>query len=155
MALMKCKECGSQVSTKAKACPTCGAKPPKKTIGTLSGLIIIGLAVVVFSKIFGGGSSGSSANQVASADRCNDPTMAFVMSQNFAKKQLKSPASAKFPYISDDGVSVVKTADCQYQVVAFVDSQNSFGAVLRSTYSVNMESTRDGRRWTAKNLVIK
>ncbi|WP_305831489.1 zinc-ribbon domain-containing protein [Pseudomonas aeruginosa] len=26
MALIKCKECGAQVSNKAKACPSCGAK---------------------------------------------------------------------------------------------------------------------------------
>ena len=31
MALAKCKECGEKVSTKAKTCPTCGAKAPKKT----------------------------------------------------------------------------------------------------------------------------
>src|ERR1700676_1905973 len=31
MALVKCKECGEQVSTSAKSCPKCGAKPPKKT----------------------------------------------------------------------------------------------------------------------------
>lgn len=27
MALTKCKECGAQLSTKAKTCPSCGAKP--------------------------------------------------------------------------------------------------------------------------------
>lgn len=31
MALMKCKECGEDVSNKAKTCPKCGAKAPKKT----------------------------------------------------------------------------------------------------------------------------
>lgn len=31
MALVSCKECGEKVSTKAKACPKCGAKGPKKT----------------------------------------------------------------------------------------------------------------------------
>lgn len=30
MALIKCKECGSQVSTNAKACPSCGVKVPKR-----------------------------------------------------------------------------------------------------------------------------
>lgn len=30
MALVKCKECGTEVSTEAKACPKCGAKPPQK-----------------------------------------------------------------------------------------------------------------------------
>jgi hypothetical protein len=31
MALVKCKECGQQVSNKAKSCPHCGTEPPKKT----------------------------------------------------------------------------------------------------------------------------
>ena len=31
MAVIKCKECGGQVSTKAKACPSCGTVPRKKT----------------------------------------------------------------------------------------------------------------------------
>ena len=31
MALVKCKECGEEVSNKAKACPKCGAQAPKKT----------------------------------------------------------------------------------------------------------------------------
>ena len=29
MALVACKECGNEVSTKASACPKCGAKVPK------------------------------------------------------------------------------------------------------------------------------
>lgn len=33
MALVKCHECGAQVSTEAKACPGCGAKPQRPTIG--------------------------------------------------------------------------------------------------------------------------
>lgn len=31
MALVKCKECSEQISTKAKSCPKCGAAVPKKT----------------------------------------------------------------------------------------------------------------------------
>lgn len=31
MALVKCKECGEQVSTSARSCPNCGANPPKRT----------------------------------------------------------------------------------------------------------------------------
>jgi hypothetical protein len=31
MALTKCAECGGPVSTEAKACPKCGAAPPKRT----------------------------------------------------------------------------------------------------------------------------
>ncbi|WP_412514572.1 MULTISPECIES: zinc-ribbon domain-containing protein [Shewanella] len=34
MALVKCKECGEEVSTKAKTCPKCGAKAPTKQYRT-------------------------------------------------------------------------------------------------------------------------
>ena len=47
MALMKCAECGKDVSTKAKACPSCGAKPKKptsKVLLALLGVIFVGSA---------------------------------------------------------------------------------------------------------------
>lgn len=31
MALVKCVECGNEISDKAKHCPSCGSPPPKKT----------------------------------------------------------------------------------------------------------------------------
>ena len=46
MALVKCKECGEQISTKAKSCPKCGATPPKKTsFVTWAVLVLIVLVV--------------------------------------------------------------------------------------------------------------
>ncbi len=43
---MRCKECREQVSTKAKTCPKCGAKPPKKTsFLTWSVLVLILMGV--------------------------------------------------------------------------------------------------------------
>lgn len=48
MAMSKCKECGTEVSTKAKQCPKCGAPVKKKTslvtwlVGILVGLWFIG-----------------------------------------------------------------------------------------------------------------
>ena len=49
MALVKCHECGNEVSTSAKACPKCGAKVKKKTgvltsiVGIFFGLTVIGM----------------------------------------------------------------------------------------------------------------
>ncbi len=61
MALIKCKECGNDVSDTAATCPKCGAKVPKKTgIGTW---IISGLVVwFLFSIFYGGGTTGSSGS---------------------------------------------------------------------------------------------
>ena len=47
MALIKCRECGSQVSSKAEACPKCGVKMKKKTgCGTM--VVALLLAPFVF-----------------------------------------------------------------------------------------------------------
>lgn len=43
MSLIKCHECGGQMSSEAKACPACGAAPKKS----------VGLIGIVFAAIFG------------------------------------------------------------------------------------------------------
>lgn len=87
------------------------------------------------------------------ADNCNDSTYAFVMSQNFVRRTLKSPSSAKFPNITSSGVSARNLGGCRHQVDAYVDAQNSFGAMVRSQYSVEMKYNSDNT-WSASNLRI-
>ena len=51
MGLMKCKECGAEVSSKAAKCPKCGAPMPKKTsVFTMfvAGIFAIGAIGAVF-----------------------------------------------------------------------------------------------------------
>jgi RNA polymerase subunit RPABC4/transcription elongation factor Spt4 len=48
MALVKCKECNEEVSTKAKTCPKCGAKAPKKT-SLFTWLVLIIIVVFIYS----------------------------------------------------------------------------------------------------------
>jgi hypothetical protein len=44
MALVKCKECSKEISSEAKACPHCGAKPPKPT--SRLAVLLIGIAMI-------------------------------------------------------------------------------------------------------------
>ena len=48
MALVKCKECGEEVSNKAKSCPKCGAKAPKKT-SLLTWLVLILIILGIYA----------------------------------------------------------------------------------------------------------
>ncbi|WP_135475265.1 zinc ribbon domain-containing protein [Pseudoalteromonas sp. KS88] len=48
MALIKCKECGAEVSSKAKTCPKCGAKPAKKT-SLITWFVLILIVYLVYS----------------------------------------------------------------------------------------------------------
>lgn len=59
-------------------------------------------------------------------------TLAYVYSQLCVKQKLKSPSSAKFPYT--DEAEILKENDSTYLIKSYVDSQNSFGAMLRTNY---------------------
>lgn len=77
------------------------------------------------------------------------------MSQDVVKKQLKSPASADFPYIGADGVSSVPDGMCNFLISAYVDSQNSFGADIRTYYKAKMSFDRTTQLWSATALTIQ
>lgn len=65
MALIKCKECGTEVSSKAETCPKCGARVAAKPMGcgTLIGVIFLGgIIISAFSSIF----SSSTGNGTSS-----------------------------------------------------------------------------------------
>lgn len=57
MAMIKCRECGAEASSKAAACPKCGAPPAKKGIGWLGaitcGCLGFGLAAFVLVGMVG------------------------------------------------------------------------------------------------------
>lgn len=57
---------------------------------------------------------------------------AYIDSQVSVKNSLKSPSTAEFPF---GGYSVVKMDENVYVVNSYVDSQNGFGAMLRTRYS--------------------
>lgn len=53
MALIKCKECGSEVSTTAKACPKCGAPPPQDAVAIFGKMIAeMGFGTILIVTIF-------------------------------------------------------------------------------------------------------
>lgn len=86
---------------------------------------------------------------------CGNTTLAFVMSQNFVKQRLKSPATAKFPYVNDRGVDVVPDGKCGFLVSAYVDSQNGFGAVVRSHYQASLSYDRATELWRVGDLTVQ
>lgn len=66
MAVKKCKDCGGQVSTNAKACPQCGAVV-KKGVGILGWLFVIFIVLPIAWSIGKGMDRASSTPTVSSA----------------------------------------------------------------------------------------
>lgn len=79
--------------------------------------------------------------------------MAFVMTQEPVKRTLKAPSTATFPYFSDRQVSVTTKPNCVFHVSGFVDAQNSFGAMLRNSYTADIRFNEDGT-WSLIGLSI-
>ena len=48
MALIKCKECGKEISTQAEECPHCGAFNKDNPVNVLQGVLSVGLLLVTF-----------------------------------------------------------------------------------------------------------
>jgi hypothetical protein len=79
MAMTKCKECGGELSTKAEACPKCGAKVRRTSIaawGCLGLLAFLAVSAVI-GGMFGVGSTSSSiVTQQSSGTSGNYPDAA-------------------------------------------------------------------------------
>lgn len=61
MAIKKCRECGKNVSTGAKACPGCGAKKPTKPKSRALGLLAVFIGVLVLAWMSGAPESASTS----------------------------------------------------------------------------------------------
>lgn len=87
------------------------------------------------------------------SDPCNE-IGAFVASQELVERRLKSPSTAEFPRINAEGVRVAELEECRFMVKAYVDSQNGFGAQIRSVYLAELKYFRDGEYWEALSIDI-
>lgn len=110
-----------------------------------SGLASLLLVLCFFVFIEGCGVNDNSTTKQSSAGSngnvyTSDAYKAFAISKRFAKSKLKSPSTAEFPIYSEysEGIHVVDKDD-SFFVASYVDSQNSFGAMIRTKYlcSVN------------------
>lgn len=64
---------------------------------------------------------------------------------------MKSPASAKFPLFDPNEVSPLTAHPDRLAVHVYVDSQNTFGAVIRTSYTCTV-SPLGGWRWQLHDL---
>lgn len=76
---------------------------------------------------------------------------AYLTAQNVINKRLKSPSSAQYPDYQADFVQ--RTGNNTYRVSSYVDSQNGFGAMLRSQWTMQIQKDGDDG-WIVKNVVV-
>ncbi len=92
---------------------------------------------------------GESSPAPASKPYAPDGIGLHIQAQQFVLQGLKAPSTAKFPALPYDTSTDGKGL---YKVDSFVDSENSFGAMIRSDWTVLMRLS--GETWTLERMVI-
>lgn len=144
MALTKCRECGGQVSTTAKACPSCGAEMPRRT-SMMTWILAAPIALFVFSCTFGLGGGGRKPEPPRTPEQLAQDKAQSAISdakwqcRQYIEPRLKAPSTAKFQNYNEFSWH-------NGNVSGYVDAQNSFGAQIRTTFTCHMSP--DGKKWT-------
>ena len=107
-------------------------------------IICIVSIFIICSVIFSGDGAGSNINEFDEHYKI-DKTMACIMTQGFVEDVLKAPSTAKFQNCYD--ASVNYQGGQIYYVHTYVDSQNGFGAMIRTQYSMEIRDNQD-KTWT-------
>ena len=137
MALTNCPECNNEVSDSALTCPHCGfqlknqklqKKAPKKKAG---GCAIIIIAILILFIVF----HNIGSNDESDDSRGTSKMLAYNYAENFVKKKLKSPSTADFPGVQQKDQHTTMIGKDKYKIESWVDSENSFGANIRTKFS--------------------
>jgi hypothetical protein len=79
---------------------------------------------------------------------------AWGMAKEFVSRNLKAPATAEFPNITDNAVKIVKMDESRYTVSAYVDSENGYGAKLRGDWVCILRHEGNGQ-WIVEDVQIQ
>lgn len=170
-----CKQCGARkagfMSDLCGKCRNSGDEPaypsasqpaPNAGAGTVLGYPVgewitagvVGVLLISLLIGFKACSSSSSAPEsaaVAAPSGTTNTAGAWAYMQEFVKQRLKSPVTADFPFGGHRDVEAL--GDNRYLVNSYVDSQNSFGAQVRTRFSGVITETPTG--WKLESLDLQ
>lgn len=143
MALVKCHECGSEISSEAKACPKCGAEP-RKSAGLLGWTVAILILAFVLKSVFSSSDGPpppvETAAQREAKQQQEQLFQKTVIMAATIKRNLREPESVQWETImaNDDG-----------SVMCFLyRARNGFGGMTRENVSLaNGKASKEAAHW--------
>lgn len=134
----KCKSCAKMIPKEAKVCPYCRRHQISSRL-VKAFFIILGLFIIL--PFYLPKTPSSSTTSIDSVD-------AYIMATKFAKQNLKHPHTASFAaHLQSD----IKSEGDTWTVVSYVDSQNDFGASIRTNFACQMKHLGN-KQWKLINI---
>ena len=148
----KCQHCKTEIDWDASRCPHCQGVIPVTTANTKIALVAFGLVMVlVVVQVSKLPPSSPSSGSTASSSVHSDIDVC-VETQFLLKTFLKAPSTAEFPSCSNFVIN--KLSEEKFKVNSYVDSQNSFGAMIRSDWSITYHYLEGGTKTQLDYVVI-
>lgn len=148
--LIKCKDCGKEISREAKSCPGCGRLNNPHTSSEV--IVLVFLSVLVIWNI---ANFHKNANPARSTPSGPSSLEACLMSHVFVEKRLRAPGSAKFSSCHNPG-AVQGLGEGKFRVTGYVDAQNAFGALIRNNYVCVLRHVGgEGDKWQLEGLQLE
>jgi hypothetical protein len=159
--LKQCRSCGKPINVYADPCPLCKtptpfgkhsypdrqtallAKPAEFNVERFNAQFNR-IAALVILLVFVAGFAYCSTRPPRPA---HDTFDARVMCEQFIRERLKAPRTARF--LGHENAHDLGGG--RYEVIGHVDAQNSFGAMLRSSYVCQVQWI-GGERWRLESL---
>lgn len=144
----QCPNCKELIHKNARVCKHCGKKFMSERRKIAYGVII---GIFVLFMVIGSGSDSSSTSP-APAPTGHSDIEVCVEAEFLLKQFLKSPSTADFPTCSS--MIIERLSEEQFKVSSYVDSQNGFGAMIRSNWSVQYHYTDGGAKTQLEHVVV-
>ena len=110
-------------------------KEPSPKAKAITGLLIL-VVFIVISVLTWDTDKGGSKSEYS-------PNLAYTYAEGYVEDRLKSPSSAEFPGIFERQDHIKKLNATTFEIDSWVDSQNGFGAVVRTRFRCKIKFTGD------------
>ena len=164
---IKCKHCGEMLDNEAPKSQSpskidffaTSNKSNAASSSALGGCLVLILmfgGCLVF--ISSGSNSSDNSDGTSAASSSPDEVSAWVMAQQFVTDKLKAPSTASFGGVfsgdyQDPRSAVTDLGGDKFRVIAWVDSQNGFGAMIRNQFICELEYVGNDR-WRCTSLLF-
>lgn len=154
LAMIKCMDCGQDISDSSKKCTHCGCPTVKSiraekerinqeqwnntspTIKKISTIVTVAILVLIAVCLF------KACSGIDTEDNYNTEGRAIVCAEMAVEDRLKSPSTADF--CPSYEMTVTNLGGDTWKVTGYVDAQNSFGAEIREYWTVTLTLTETG-----------